>query len=229
MDRRQVSRWARRILVRFWRTGEERPYVGHTLNLSAGGMFVSTDRPASSGTRVRVEVLDQDQGFMVEGVVTHSRRVAPELRRVHEPGMGVRFLSHEELVAPLLPQVTEQTGATRPAGTATAKGATGEAFAVRFSSPHHFIEVFERDIQHGGLFVATRSPAALNQVISLQLILPLDGVDTVEVPARVVHRYDPAEHGAGDRPDRPPGMGVEFVDRELTVSRLRHLARRLSE
>jgi Tfp pilus assembly protein PilZ len=163
--------------------------------------------------------------------VTHSRKVAPELRKIHEPGMGVRFLSHEELVAPLVQRLAEQGGAARPAAVpslAVQAGSSSGGFAVRFESARQFVEVFERDIQHGGLFVATRSPAALNQVIHLQLHLPVDGGEPVEVPARVVHRYDPAEHGVGDRPDRVPGMGVEFLERERTVARLRELARRLA-
>jgi Tfp pilus assembly protein PilZ len=226
-------RWARRILVRFWRSGEERPYVGHTLNLSPGGMFVGTDRPVASGSRVRVEVMDPAQGFTIEGVVTHSHRVAPELRRVHESGMGVRFLSHEELVAPLLPKLTGET-ASRPAPVAAAPAEPEDGFAVRFATADAFVEAFKRDIQHGGMFVSTSRPAPLNQVVPLQLHLPADLGGSLVVSVRVVHRNDPAEAGAARRPDRPAGapdrpagMGVEFVDREATVRRLADLVRRV--
>ncbi len=67
------------------------------------GMFIATNSPVAGGSRIRVEVVDRDRGFMVEGVVAHARKIRGELARVTQSGMGVRFLTVEELVRELLP------------------------------------------------------------------------------------------------------------------------------
>ena len=66
-------------------------------------MFIATNSPQPPGTRLRIEVLEGDRGFMVEGVVAHARKVRGDLMRLSQPGMGVRFLSVEELVRELIP------------------------------------------------------------------------------------------------------------------------------
>jgi hypothetical protein len=66
-------------------------------------MFIVTNTPLSSGCRVRVELVDRERGFMMEGVVAHARKMAPALARLNQSGMGVRFLTVEELVRELIP------------------------------------------------------------------------------------------------------------------------------
>lgn len=66
-------------------------------------MFIGTRSPLPPGTRIRIEVLEGDRGFMVEGVVAHARKVRGEMMRLSQPGMGVRFLSVEDLVRELVP------------------------------------------------------------------------------------------------------------------------------
>ncbi len=66
-------------------------------------MFIATNNPVPSGSRIRVEVIDRDRGFMVEGMVAHARKMQPEMARLDQSGMGVRFLSVEELVRELIP------------------------------------------------------------------------------------------------------------------------------
>jgi Tfp pilus assembly protein PilZ len=90
-----------------------------------------------------------------------------------------------------------------------------------------FIRVFERDIAHGGLFVATQHPARLDKVVVLEVSVPTRPPTTVRVPARVVQRVAPSNLES-ERSRRTPGMGVEFVDKERAVAQLRILARRLS-
>ncbi|MFL6193942.1 MAG: PilZ domain-containing protein [Thermoanaerobaculia bacterium] len=103
MSRRRAVRRPRRVQVHFWRQGEPTSYVGYTTNISLTGMFIATNSPMPSGARVRVEVVDRDRGFMVEGVVAHARKMQAELARLNASGMGVRFLSVEELVRELIP------------------------------------------------------------------------------------------------------------------------------
>jgi hypothetical protein len=102
-SRRRATRRPRRVQVHFWRQGDPTAYIGYTTNISLTGMFVATNSPVSSGSRVRVEVIDRDRGFMVEGVVAHARRSPVELARLNQSGMGIRFLSVEELVRELMP------------------------------------------------------------------------------------------------------------------------------
>lgn len=66
-------------------------------------MFIITNTPLSSGSRIRVELVDRERGFMMEGVVAHARKMAPALARLNQSGMGVRFLTVEELVRELIP------------------------------------------------------------------------------------------------------------------------------
>lgn len=103
MSRRRAVRRARRVQVHFWKRGEPTTYTGYTTNISMTGMFIATNSPVPQGSRIRIEVVDQDRGFMVEGVVAHARKMRSDLARLNHSGMGVRFLSVEELVRELIP------------------------------------------------------------------------------------------------------------------------------
>jgi Tfp pilus assembly protein PilZ len=109
MSRRRALRRPRRVQVNFWKQGEPTSYIGYTTNISMTGMFIATNSPMPSGVRVRIEIVDRDRGFMVEGVVAHARKIRGELARISQSGMGVRFLSVEELVRELIPAVFGQT------------------------------------------------------------------------------------------------------------------------
>src|SRR3954470_5310996 len=120
-SRRRAVRRPRRVQVHFWRLGDPVAYVGYTTNISLSGMFVATNSPVSAGARIRIEVVDRDRGFMVEGVVAHARKTPLELARLNQSGMGIRFLSVEELVRELMPaglaggtEETPQEPAPRP-------------------------------------------------------------------------------------------------------------------
>jgi hypothetical protein len=95
--------------VSFWRRGEPTPYIGYTTNISMTGMFIATNSPVAGGSRIRVEVVDRNRGFMVEGVVAHARKLGGDLARVSLSGMGVRFLTVEELVRELFPSALGAT------------------------------------------------------------------------------------------------------------------------
>lgn len=103
MTRRISPRRPRRVQVQFWKRGEPHAYPGYTTNISLTGMFIGTRSPFPPGTRLRIEILEGDRGFVVEGVVAHARKVRGELMRMSQPGMGVRFLSVEDLVRELIP------------------------------------------------------------------------------------------------------------------------------
>ncbi|HEV7516986.1 MAG TPA: PilZ domain-containing protein [Thermoanaerobaculia bacterium] len=274
MSRRRSARRPRRVSVQFWKQGEPHPYPGFTTNISMTGMFIGTRSPMPSGTRVRIEVLGE-HGFMIEGVVAHARKARGDLARITQTGMGVRFLSVEDLVRELLPGASGGEGAAvgppdtpppflpgddqfedipeppplpelppplplpqatpvrpQPHTAAPVSGGIGGVggsganaggpgvFTVHFPSPRHFLDVFERDIKNGGLFVSTRFPGRLAEMVTIELHPP--DAEPILVHARVVQRFEP--HGAS----MLAGMGVELLDAQAVCERLRPIVARLS-
>ncbi len=142
-------------------------------------MFIVTNTPLSSGCRIRVELVDRERGFMMEGVVAHARKMSPVLARLNQSGMGVRFLTVEELVRELIPSGLGETEEIprddaptepmpeplipppplrlrrplprpRPDRPAVPVATSGGSYTVRFSGVEEFLEVYRRDILQGG-------------------------------------------------------------------------------
>src|SRR3954463_10451429 len=138
MSRRRAVRRPRRVQVSFWRRGEPTAYIGYTTNISMTGMFVATNSPVAGGTRIRVEIVDRDRGFMVEGVVAHARKIRGDMARVSLSGMGVRFLTVEELVRELLPSAvgTEEIPLGPPPPVEPERSTEPEPPSPFLSAPH---------------------------------------------------------------------------------------------
>ncbi|HVR07078.1 MAG TPA: PilZ domain-containing protein [Thermoanaerobaculia bacterium] len=228
MNRRRSERVARRVEVQFWQAGQK-IHRGYSTNISATGMHISTANPLPPQSRLRIEVVHGDRGFLIEGVVAHRRAVHPELMKVMPPGMGVRFLSPDELIREIF----------RPQGvpSAPAAGERGpdadlepprqedlRTFAVRFASAKDFLGIYERDIVNGGLFVATSRPARMREVVSIEIHPPGPTPAPVPLPARVVQRFEP-EPGSNAI---LVGMGVELLDLPSALARLKPIADRLA-
>lgn len=94
-EKRRSHRWSQRLRVNVWEHGGEKPTVGYTENVSAAGVFLSMPHPLKAGTRVRLEVLADEQTFMTEGIVVHVRRVPRELQKVKQAGIGIELLPFE--------------------------------------------------------------------------------------------------------------------------------------
>jgi hypothetical protein len=229
MNRRRSQRQTRRLEVQFWQPGE-RVHHGYTTNLSASGMHIATQDPLPPRSRLRIEVIHGERGFLVEGVVAHRRVVHPELARAVHPGMGVRFLSPEELVNELM-QATESFVLTGSPAVATTEARPGDGeegtgasrtFSVRFASARDFLGIYERDIQNGGLFVATGRPARLREIVNIDLYPPEPAAQPVQLAARVVQRFQP-------QPDSGAilvGMGVELLDLPAALAKLQPVIER---
>ena len=277
MTRRVSPRRPRRVQVQFWKRGEPHTYPGYTTNISLTGMFIASRNPFAPGTRLRIEVLEGNRGFMVEGVVAHARSIRGELMRLSQPGMGIRFLDVEELVKELIPAVFGASGigglSSEPAAAQVpadpvdqlppleagaveresiwspvqtvsepppARPSTpppvrmgepiptpragGGTFAVHFLNAGEFVEVYQRDIVNGGLFVSTRYPGRLQEMVSVELHPPFPQAEPVLVRARVVQRFEPSGDNLG--PNLLSGMGVELLDLQNVVEKLQPFVQR---
>lgn len=221
MSRRRSARRPRRLQVQFWKRGEPQPYPGYTTNLSVTGMFLATNSAQPPGTRLRIEILEGDRGFMVEGVVAHARKIHGDMMRLNQPGMGIRFLTIEELVRELIPVAAgEMEEVPRPSSPPPpVHGAPGAGpFSVHFVSPEEFLEIYRRDIANGGLFVSTRYPGRLHETVGIDLHPPVAGVPPIALRARVVQRFEPQEEDSGAG---LAGMGVEILDLPAVLEKLR--------
>ncbi len=239
MTRRTSERHARRIEVRFWRRGDTKAHSGFTIDVSRSGLFLGTTIMLRPGERVRLELLDHERGFVVEGEVARIHRVSLALRHLEQAGIGVRFLPPADLVHALLGEGRRRPGSARPpsappptaltpppAAASSVDGRNSPAAAAEPSPPvaagsssvvpvefvdrGSFLAVYERDIAAGGLFVTTESPAPLHSTVTIELRPPLRLEHPLRFDARVVHRFDP---GAGtEGRNQMSGMGVQFLD-----------------
>ena len=228
-ERRIHPRYPRRIEVRFWRQGEAQAHSGFTVNISRTGIFLGTGFLLAPGERVRVELVDPARGFLVEGRVVRVHRVAQALRHVDQAGVGIRFLQPEDLIEELLPAAARSAAAPLRAGTAVsvrdaepedssetepgpgaeaapapAASASTRVVPVDFPDRSTFLSVYHRDLASGGLFVSTSSPAALQEIVTIELRTPLPGVAPLRFEARVVHRFEPR---GGGRLRAEPALG----------------------
>lgn len=247
MERRRNLRRARHVAVRFYARGDRQGVSAYTTDISLTGMFINTNQPLAPGERVRVEVTG-DNGFVIEGVVARASRVATHLQAIKKPGMGVRFLSADELVAAIVATTPFSGPAPGAAAGVPANGSPGAAaagagastadpaappppqvtFPVRFRDVAQFLQTYRRDITTGGLFVATPNPARLSDTITVELYIPgADENRPLNLRARVVHRFEPQSNAGG--PNLLAGMGVELVDRLGAVALLEPIVRRLEQ
>ncbi|HYH45741.1 MAG TPA: hypothetical protein VEG34_08645, partial [Thermoanaerobaculia bacterium] len=70
-----------------------------------------------------------------------------------------------------------------------------------------------------GLFIATHQPARVQEVVIVEIHLPLPDAPPVRLRARVVQRFEPSATGG---PNLLAGMGVELL--EPVADRLRPVA-----
>jgi len=116
------------------------------------------------------------------------------------------------------PTVRPAAAGARLSGTQPKPVDTAGSFTVQFLGPAEFIHVFERDIVNGGLFVSTRYPGRLQEVVNVELLPPLQHAEPVFFRARVVQRFEP--HGSDFGPNLLSGMGVEILELPALLTRL---------
>jgi Tfp pilus assembly protein PilZ len=252
MERRIHRRFPRRIELRYWRPGEVQGHTAYTTNISKSGLFLSSSTSLTSGERLRLEIIDRESGFFAEGRVTRVHRVPLALRHVDQQGVGVRFLLPEELVenlvplarqsgpatqggrdvdpAPQFPESPDAPAAASSAGQADAEPEENPAMdidrdkivPISFSDSSAFLSTYHRDISAGGLFISTPTPMALQELVWIEMRLPIPGEPPRLFAARVVQRFDPLA-AVGSGMNLLSGMAVQFTEPEKVLSELKPL------
>lgn len=219
MERRRDDRIRRRIPVNYWQPGDKSHRLkGFTTDVSVSGMFIATAHPISRGRRVRVEIGADDRGFLVEGQVTHSYKTDPLVPNPQRAGMGVRFLPIRQLLGKLVPEI---------AAAAESEVAEQGVYRASYADRESFLEVYRRDLETGGLFVATDHPAEVDEVVVVELVIAASGQPPLRFEGKVVYRVDPTT--AGDAAaNLMAGMGIELVDFPATAKKLAALVERLA-
>ena len=202
-DRRTADRFRRRVPVHFWRPGESYRHSGFTSDVSTTGMFLATEEPLARGSRIRVAVGASDLGFFVEGEVTHSNKRESHLSSARRVGMGVRFLPMEKILAKLVPELEASL-------TQNATPSDDGLYRVCYAGAEQFLEVYERDVQTGGLFVATQRPAAARERVEIKVVVEHSGIRPLRLAGTVVYRAEPTPPGEDSHANLMAGMGVEL-------------------
>lgn len=233
MQTRTTQRFKRRLQLRFWSLEDNTPRTGFTQDISLTGMFICTSSPFGSRTRIAIEMPVGRGKVQLLGEVRHARRVDPVLRKVNTSGMGIRLLKIEEVMSEVLHLRKALTGVAEEGENAVeiAEPRAQEAIRVRtvfpvsYASAHELARSFQRDLRHGGLFVATPNPAERNQKVRLEFRFDWDPGHRISVEARVVKRFVAAEGSASG--ERVSGMGVAFSDPAEAIARFSEILSRV--
>ena len=217
MDKRQTPRYKRRIQLRFWSADDRNPRKGFTHNVSVSGMFIASTSPFKPGTRIFVEIPTTIEKLVLQAEVRNAARVDPMLQKVKPSGMGIRFLTVEELMAELLKlkksPIDEEIEPAEEEAEAEAEESQelqGTVLAVDFATPHDFANIYERDIKYGGLFIPTAEPVEEEDLVVVEFRFDWDSSTAVRVQASVIKKFAAAEGSATG--ETVSGVGVAFSD-----------------
>jgi len=99
------------------------------------------------------------------------------------------------------------------AGTDPPSAGDAPRIEVDFSDRSSFLSVYHRDLSAGTLFVSTDVPAAVDDVVLIELHPPVESDRPLCFEAKVVHRFEP-KAAVGNGRNVLAGMGVRFADVE---------------
>ena len=235
MQKRIAQRFKRRLRLRFWSLEDKTLRSGFTQDVSVTGMFICTNSPLSSGTRIAIEVPLGSEKIQLQGEVRRALRVDPVLRMVKTAGMGVRLLKVEEVMVEVLrlkkavEEEVEEGEIAFETAAEKAEESTGEltVFPVYYDSPYDLAISFSRDIKHGGLFVATSEPAEREDKVILEFLFDWDPEHRVSVQVQVVKKFVAAEGSATG--EQVTGMGVAFSEPAEVIAQFGEIVAGLSK
>jgi len=174
--------------------------------LSGEGVAVRSLVPPKVGARVSMALYlpGNPKPEVAVGVVAASTRDRPV-----PAGFWVEFtaidVAARERIAAL---VVEKARMGRELRDAREFPRFHSQFTVRFRTAREFVREHAQNISRGGVFIQTRTPPEVDEVITVQLELP-DGGPSATTSGLVMHRVtegEAAEQGI------VPGIGVQFLD-----------------
>ncbi len=102
-ERRKHERLSRRVRVRYWRHGQpDEIFTAFSKDISLGGLYISTNKPLTKGSRIQLELITPGGGFLAPGVVARTITYPREMQQLKTGGMGVRFVSLRAFLNDLL-------------------------------------------------------------------------------------------------------------------------------
>lgn len=166
-ERRRSKRQRRRLGVRFWSDGMEGS--GFTADISNTGLMIETTTPLEIGQRFHLELaLPDARSFLAEGVVVRKKVYPRQAASIFKPGVGVRFVGLGEAI-----RAVAQAEARAPDTPATGglEPLNGE-LELDLREPAELSRIYEDDIKHGGVRVPTACRPAVNEDVTVVLLLP---------------------------------------------------------
>ena len=206
-ERRRARRFAKRSRVRYWLGDDPKARNAFINDISASGVFIVTPYPVERGTELRLEIVEDDKVLKFEAVVARRVWVAPDLRKIGPTGMGVRFLTPDELV-----QRLKSRGAGR---TPTPRREDG-VFRLILEDDRDLLASYAKELSQGGLYIPTDEPPALNDEIVVEFVLPDGAGEPIRAQATVVQRIPPGQQAGG----LPAGIAVIFDGAESLLHEL---------
>ena len=226
MTPRRQKRALRRFRVKYTERGSAEQHLGYTVNISTTGMFVATNRPLPVGTRVRIQIGPENRDFILEAEVARVLRSQQILQRVLPSGMGLRFLTVAELVAELAPETASQLPPKpSPAPRSPRPEAEEGVYQVVFNDRQQLLAALESDIKTGWLFVPTLEPAAVDEVVEIDLVVSGHESETLRLKTKVVECFEPI--AGDDQPNLLAGMGVQVSSFEGAMQKILGLLARI--
>lgn len=197
--------------------GEQGAFVSEAVVRRARRVHRELESVKRNGMGVRF--LDVTE--MIHEILPHAEAVENEGGEAADADpYAERTLSAESIVAAAAAGSTpSQPGAAPTFAAASAKPQPRE-MPVRFRGVEDLRQIYERDLQHGGLFVATATPPAAGTHVRLALYLP-GSPSPVLADAQVVHVFEPGTQAPGR--NLLTGMGVLFDDPASVLARVRPL------
>ena len=185
------------------------------VRFSGGGLSMQTTTSRISAESVYVRcIVAPKEGARVELLLTLPG--APEPAKIagvvqernsgQEAGFSVKLDSLEPAARKHLHALLESRGVL-PAGHQRAFERVKARLQVGWSSPKEFLVAYSENISRGGLFVATRKPPAVREIVELLMELP-DGQAPAKTNAEVVQSVTEEEAIAAGR---VAGVGLQFV------------------
>jgi len=209
-DKRKHSRVKAKLVMRY--RNADALVEEYTRNISKGGLFVLTDNPYPLGSDIEltIELPDASGEIEAKARVMH---VVPrdESDPSSRPGMGLELTDipaeGREIIEGYVARQLKKDGASSSLDRPDQPRKRSK-LRVRFLDEQALKDEYLQNISHGGIFIKTRHPKQLNEILDLNLTHPKTG-ENLHVEGEVVRIVSEEE---SRRTGQPPGMGIRFVD-----------------